>query len=275
MPELPETEVVTREFRHCCQGAMLERIEILHPEIVDRLSDLKPDRYEKTCLQQIERHGKYILMTLVKDQEPRYIGIRLGMSGQLLRRKPGMPRLLHTHVILSLVDRQFEIHFRDPRRFGTLCLLSSPAPIQKGADALGIHLNTFIERLILRKGRAKAVLMNQSLIGGIGNIYANEILFESRIHPDQKMERLVRERVQDLLLGMKKVLRQAIRKGGTTIRDFRSLDEQPGNFQRFLKVYGKTGERCSRPDCPGHIRVMRATPQGQSSFYCPRCQQKT
>lgn len=274
MPELPETEVVTRALRSSCRGTGIERIEILHTAIMGRLSDLKPAWYEKAIIQRVHRHGKHIILTLLKGQETGYLAIRLGMSGQLLRRNRGVLRLAHTHAVISFVDRPFEIHFRDPRRFGRILMQRSLVPIRKGMDPLALRAAAFREVMTQSKGQIKATLMNQNIIAGIGNIYANEILFEIGVHPEQKIARLTNDRIQDLFIGMKWVLRRAIQKGGTTIRDFRSLYGMPGQFQQFLKVYGKAGKPCARSGCTGIIQVRRPTRQAQPSFYCPRCQRK-
>ena len=274
MPELPETEVVTRALRSSCRGAGIERIEILHTAIVGKPSDLKPAWYEKAIIQGVHRHGKHILLTLVKGQETGYLAIRLGMSGQLLKRNRGVLQLAHTHAVISFVGLPFEIHFRDPRRFGRILMLSSLVPIRKGVDPLTLRAATFREVMIRGKGRIKATLMNQKIIAGIGNIYANEILFEVGVHPEQKITHLAIDRFQDLFIGMKRVLHRAIQKGGTTIRDFCTLNGTPGSFQHSLKVYGKAGRGCPRAGCSGTIRVLRPSKQAQPSFYCPRCQLK-
>ncbi|MGH7272962.1 MAG: Fpg/Nei family DNA glycosylase, partial [Nitrospiria bacterium] len=249
--------------------------EILHMGIVGKPSDLKPAWYEKGIIQRVQRHGKHIILTLLKGQETGYLAVRLGMSGQLLRRDRGVLRLAHTHAVISFVDRPFEIHFRDPRRFGRILMLNSLVPIRKGVDPLTLRAATFKEVMIRGKGRIKATLMNQNIIAGIGNIYANEILFEVGLHPQHRVERLNPGRLHDLLIGIKKILRHGIMKGGTTIRDFRSLSGMPGQFQQFLKVYGQAGKPCARSGCTGIIHVLRPSKQAQPSFYCPRCQRKT
>lgn len=274
MPELPETEVVSRQLRHTCLGACIERIEIFHPEILDRKSDLKPEWYEKSTLRDVQRHGKNMIVVLQNGQETGFLGIRLGMSGQLLKREEGAVPVPHTHAVIRFVDRPFELHFRDPRRFGRISMLSHPAPLQKGSDPLTLQMTAFKEKLVRSKGRIKAVLMNQEILAGIGNIYANEILFEAGLHPNEKVNRIKPDRLKELFLSVRRVLRRGIQNGGTTIRDFRSLDGIPGRFQYLLKVYGKDGESCPRPGCSGIIRAIRPSPQVQPSFYCPRCQRK-
>jgi formamidopyrimidine-DNA glycosylase len=274
MPELPETEVVARELKQSCLGARIEKVQILHPEILDKRSDTIQNWYNKAIIREVSRHGKLILLSMVNGQGARYLGIRLGMTGQLLKQKIAASRIAHTHAVMCFVDRPFELHFRDPRRFGKILLIRSALPVRQGMDPLTIPKTVFIKSLARGRGRIKSALMNQSIIAGIGNIYANEILFEAGIHPHQRMDRLEVSRLGELFNVMKKVLRRGIRKGGTTIRDFRSLHGQPGRFQDFLKVYGKAGKPCPQTGCCGVIRLLRPTPQAQPSFYCPHCQRK-
>ena len=148
------------------------------------------------------------------------------------------------------------------------------APIQ---NKVGQFLSSALIRNIVGQPKSSIdlrELMDQKKMSGLGNIYANEILFEVGVHPEQKIGHLTTGRFQDLFIGIKRVLRRAIQKGGTTIRDFRSLNGTPGSFQQFLKVYGRAGRGCLRAGCSGTIRVIRPSKQAQPSFYCPRCQRK-
>jgi len=235
MPELPEAEVVTRGLKKYCLGAKVERIEVLEPKILSKECDMSPSWYDKALIQEIRRHGKQILLKLAKDDQTAYMGFRLGMTGQLLRCDAGVSTGEHTHAIVSFMNRPFRIHYRDPRRFGKISLASSMQLFQKGIDPLELNAQGFIKALTPRKGRIKAALMNQTILAGIGNIYANEILFEARIHPHQRADRLSSGRLRELLICIKKMLRLGIQKGGATIRDFRSLDGIPGRFQDYLK----------------------------------------
>jgi formamidopyrimidine-DNA glycosylase len=274
MPELPETEVVARELAQSCRGACIEKVYILHSEILDKKSDTLRDWYDKAVIHEVKRHGKQILLTVASGQGTRYLGIRLGMTGQLLKQNISASRAAHTHAVICFADRPFELHFRDPRRFGKISLLSSPLSARRGMDPFTVSKATFIKTLARGRGRIKSALMNQGIMAGIGNIYANEILFEAGIHPHQRTDRLASNRLCRLFDVMKKVLRRGIQKGGTTIRDFRSLHGLPGRFQNFLKIYGKAGKPCPQAGCYGVIRLLRPTPQAQPSFYCPRCQRK-
>jgi formamidopyrimidine-DNA glycosylase len=277
MPELPEAEMIARALAGSCRGACIEKIEILHPQIFDERSDLKPEWYEKAIIQKIERNGKQIILTLLKGKESGYIRIRLGMTGQVLSCDLNAPRVAHTHAVIRFVDGPFELHFRDPRRFGRILMRSSLSSFQQGAEPLTLPLKAFAQLMAQSGARIKWTLMNQKIIAGIGNIYANEMLFEAGIHPHQKANRLSPIGCENLFKAMKKVLRLGIRKRGTTIRDFRSLDGtygRYGRFQKFLKVYGKEDQPCPRTGCLGTIRLIRTSQQAQPTFYCPHCQRK-
>lgn len=274
MPELPETEVIAKELRDCCLGASIGRIRIFNPSILSRSSDQQPGWYEKALVSEVQRHGKLILLILIRDHATSYIGIRLGMSGRLIRVTPGSAPANHTHAILYLADQPFEIHYRDPRRFGKIFLVTQVRGMIKGVDPLTLGATGFKDLMRRSKARVKAALMNQSLIAGIGNIYANEILFEAGIHPARKVHRLSEEKLQELWACAGRVLRRGIQFGGTTIRDFHSLYGVRGGFQNSLKVYGRGGAGCLHSGCRGRIRLWRPTPAAQPSFFCPVCQRK-
>lgn len=274
MPELPEVEVIARGLRDHCAGARLDRLEMFHPEIVGRLTDEKPEWYCKAVVEKVVRHGKTILLSLEREGERRWAVIRLGMSGQLLKRPRGGPRERHTHAVITFLDRPFELHFRDPRRFGRITLLAAPDAFWQGRDPLQTDAAAFAALLKGRRGRLKGILMNQALFSGIGNIYAGEALFAAGLHPHQPPHRLSRRHFTALRSAVQRVLRSAVRRGGTTIRDFRSLEGLPGRFQHSLKVYGRAGLSCLRPGCKAAVRLLRPAPKAQASFYCPRCQRR-
>lgn len=274
MPELPETEVVARQLRREFLGARIRRLQILYPAWQNGRCGPDPGWCRSSMVEEVSRHGKNILVQLVRKQETCTLEIHLGMSGRLLKRPPGAPRLAHTHVIITFEDRPDELHFQDPRRFGKVILRSGSDLFRKGKDLLGISYGTFAALLAPRRGRIKALLMNQNVLAGIGNIYANEILFRARIHPERSAGGISSRKLRVLFGAMQEILKKAVLRGGTTFRDFRSLDGTRGSFQECLEVYGRAGRRCLRAGCPGTIRLFRTTSKGQATFYCPRCQRR-
>ncbi len=270
MPELPEVETLASSVKRACEGAKLDSIEVFRKDILSPLSDENPAWYAKAKVGKVYRHGKTLLFSFQKDKQERVLGVRLGMSGQLLKRCLGEPKQVHTHAAIRFLDRDFEFHYVDARRFGKLFLLKKPDSLMKGIDALKISPKDFVALLAKRTGRIKALLMHQGIIAGVGNIYATEALFASRIHPYQQPNELSEKQLLSLYKAMRKFLLASIRRGGTTIRDFLSLDGNIGTNQKSLKVYGKKGLPC--PQCKTLIQALRPGPKAQAAYYCPKCQ---
>ncbi|MGH9437558.1 MAG: zinc finger domain-containing protein, partial [Terriglobia bacterium] len=178
----------------------------------------------------------------------------------------------HTHVRMLLDEGKDELRYRDPRRFGMLrcCTLAERDKMmrQLGPDALRITLKQFREALRGRRGAIKAWLLNQRSVAGIGNIYADESLFASHIHPETPAGELSLSASRSLHRAVKEVLRKAVALQGTSFRDYIDIDGNPGNFEPRLSVYGKTGQPCPRCGKP----IVRVIICGRSSHLCPGCQ---
>ncbi len=216
------------------------------------------------------RRAKYLLLGL----ESGTLLLHLGMSGNLRAVPAATPRLTHDHFDLVL-DSGVALRFTDPRRFGSLLYTSgeprlhpllahlAPEPFSRAFDADYLYRITRGRRVAI-----KQLLMNSRLVVGVGNIYASEALFRARLHPRRPARTLSRADAARLVRGVRAVLRQAIRSGGTTLRDYLGADGAPGYFRQRLYVYERAGEPCRR--CRS---VVRAITQGQrSSYYCPQCQ---
>jgi formamidopyrimidine-DNA glycosylase len=218
----------------------------------------------------IERRGKYLLLHLSGGQ---CLLAHLGMSGALLLQPRGVALRRHDHVRIQLSGGQ-QLTYNDPRRFGLLRVggehefaeLRNVGP-DPSSDAFALEQLVTLARG--RKRPVKNLLMDQRALGGIGNIYANEILFRAGIRPGRQARRLTRRELTVLLRATRTVLRSAIRLGGSSISDYRDSDGNPGYFQLRLRVYDRAGQPC--PHCATPIR--RLVHAGRSSFYCPRCQQ--
>ena len=200
----------------------------------------------------------------------------LKMTGQLFFCEAGAPRDKHTHLAITFRDPGRELRFRDVRKFGFAMALptaeagSAPELSRLGPEPLSLGFAEFRKAFAGRRGRIKARLLDQRIVAGIGNIYADEILYEARIHPETDVSRLGAASWRRLWPAVPKVLRRAIRHHGTTFRDFRGGDGEPGGFQNRLCVYGREGEAC--PRCGAAVRLVRVA--GRSSHYCPRCQRR-
>lgn len=275
MPELPEAEVIVRQLRARLLGAVVKDCWISRPDIVRRgLESL--DWYRGARLEAIARHGKAAVLRLSRERETRYLLVELGMTGLLFFRPPNPGYRKHTHLILCL-DRspEPELRYWNPRRFGRVYLLDGgelAAFLERrfGCDPLTVRREDFMRLVKARRGRLKALLLHQQKIAGIGNIYANEILYRAGVHPHAKGNRLSRAALERLYETMREVLEEAIAYGGSTIRDFLAPDGTTGRFQERHLVYAKAGRSCPA-GCGGTIRRLRGE---RSSFYCRRCQRR-
>ena len=274
MPELPEVEVVRRQLELYLVGATIQRIWIGRDDIVRQgLGSLS--WYPKSRIADVRRYGKSVALVCEKEGDRRYLVAELGMTGLLLFDRQSVPSEKHLHVIIQLSNsRRTALHYWNARRFGRLSLLSEQEwedyrQRRFGLDPLAVSENAFVSLIKGCRGRVKAVLLNQQRIAGIGNIYANEMLFRAGIHPDAQGDRLSNKRIQRLFVEMQKVLRESIEKGGSSIRDYLSPNGTRGQFQHDHQVYQKTGQLC--PRCATPIRRLVSE---RSSFVCPSCQKK-
>lgn len=229
----------------------------------------------------VRRHGKFIVLLLEKpvsaETAPNspvtrfHFIVHLGMTGQLTVFPPLRPSPPHTHVWIPL-DNDTELRFTDPRRFGRMLVLpeeqSASVLGPLGIDPLEVTAEEFQARLAAKRARIKAVLLDQRVLRGMGNIYTDESLWRARIHPARLASSLKREEAARLYRAMQQVLRAAIRLGGSSISDYVNAEGQPGEFQIRHRVYQREGKKCSR--CGALIR--RIIVAGRSSYFCPRCQ---
>lgn len=273
MPELPEAEVVARQIRARLLGAQMTDVWIGREDIV-REGYATASWYRDATLQSVDRYGKSVVLGFVNRQGRRYVVAELGMTGLLLFQSAPTKHPQHVHVRLSFEGgRESELRYWNPRRFGRLSLLDKDGldryRIRRfGLDPISVSQQDFVRLLQERRGRLKALLMHQQAIAGIGNIYANEILFRAGLHPDHQVSRLSVRKVETLYVIMREVLDEAIKHGGSSVRDFFAPDGSEGQYKRRHLVYGKEGQPCSNP-CGGVIQRLRGE---RSSFFCPRCQ---
>jgi formamidopyrimidine-DNA glycosylase len=277
MPELPEAEVVARQIRERLLGGRITEIWIGRADIVrEGLKTL--DWYRGAALTVVERRGKCVVLTLARGDEDRYLVAELGMTGLLLFKAPHPGFQKHTHAVVSFAGaREPELRYWNPRRFGRLYLLDRVGlerftARRFGCDPVTVEWEGFRDLMRARRGRLKALFMNQQVIAGIGNIYANEILFRARLHPHRPAGALREPAVRRLYTVMREVLAEAISDGGSSVRDFFAPDGTAGRYKRRHLVYGKEGQPCPA-GCGKTIRRMTESSQ-RSAFYCPACQRK-
>ena len=277
MPELPEVETVRRGLEARVLGRRIVSAAVSHPQVIVG----PPERFERDVrgvIRRLDRKGKAIAIELGSRgngaKTGRYLLLRLGMTGQVTVVPREYPVEDHTHVRLGLENGE-EIRYRDIRRFGRLrcCTALQLASIFAGLgpDAPEVGPEEFLAALKGRRTPIKSWLLNQNRIAGVGNIYADEALFEARIHPLSQAGSLSPGEAIELRRSVEKVLRRAIALQGTSLRDYIDIEGRPGRFQASLKVYQRAGEPCRR--CRSKIR--RLVIGGRSSHFCPRCQPRS
>jgi formamidopyrimidine-DNA glycosylase len=273
MPELPEAEVVARQIRSRLLGAPLGDVWVGRADIVREGFATLP-WYPGTSLQSVERFGKSVALGFVKEKVCRYVVAELGMTGLLLFQSTPTKHPQHVHVkMLFKNTHEPELRYWNPRRFGRLSLLDR-AGLDRylarrfGLDPLAASQQDFVSLLQSRRGRLKSLLMHQQVIAGIGNIYANEILFRAGLHPQAQVGRLSVGKMEKLYQIMCEVLHEAIACGGSSVRDFFAPDGTEGQYKRRHLVYGKAGQLCPNL-CGGIIRRFQ---RERSAYFCIRCQ---
>lgn len=273
MPELPEVETIVHCLRRRLIGLRVETVRLIFPPIVRNRKSLSLQRFKGQRVTGLRRRGKLVLLDFSGGLT---MIIHLKMTGQLLVCPKSLPPDKHVHLAVSFRAKDEELRFRDVRKFGfvlgvrTSGVNRTPEVHGLGPEPLTLDLGSFLVRLAGRRGRLKSLLLNQRVIAGIGNIYADEILFESGLDPRNEVSRLKRRRLESLWLAVPKVLNEAIAFKGTTVRDYRDGEGLQGQFQNRLKVYGREGEPC--PRCGTIIRRIRVS--GRSTHFCPRCQRR-
>lgn len=304
MPELPEVETIARGLDKRIAGDTIESVWLgSKPEPLKSSPAEIAAALEHARIARVRRVGKHIVFDLERSEThvskttrrgapvdtksqasgaPSLVSsetrdhaqwiVHLGMTGQLLIASPDTESAKHTHAVLKLASGR-ELRFVDPRRFGRLAVMRFESGDGTGFAAPGDEpLDAKIDRFIAlfrdRKTPIKNALLNQKLLSGVGNIYADEALFRAKVRPRRRASSLTRAELQKLHAGLIAVLRQAIRAGGSSISDYVDADGREGFFQLKHRVYGREGQPCLVCKTP----IKRVIIAGRSSHYCPHCQ---
>ncbi len=273
MPELPEVETVKCSLERKIIGVTILKTEILLEQIIKmpEISEFKA-KISGRIIQNITRHGKYLKIHLSGAY---VMVIHLRMTGQLLYMAADEPVARHTHIIFYL-NNGAQLRYVDIRQFGTLYLLPSAETNKlKGLSRLGLEpvnkefsREYLKEKLQSRTKKIKQVLLEQEIIAGLGNIYADEILFAAKINPHRPANSLATEEVSLLHAKIVEVIQEAIEHRGTSVQNYIDGNSEKGNYQNFLKVYQREAQNCVRCDA----KIKKEKLAGRGTHFCPECQ---
>ena len=288
MPELPEVEVVKRTLEKKILNLIIEKVNINDGNLrykvnKEEISKLKGKRFKK-----IKRRSKFLIFEFNKNF---VMLVHLGMTGKFFfvdkKEKKfktsfyyNLNKLTdqkHNRVVFCFKNKE-KLIYNDVRKFGFIKLYDSdklkrishlkylgPEPLEEKWNS-----KYFKKYILNRKRSVKNILMDQKFISGLGNIYVNEILFQSKVRPERKVSKLNDDEINKIVNYSKKILRRSIKLGGSTIKDFSSDNGKKGIFQQHFKVYGRKGEKCSNTDCNNSI--IRTVISNRASFFCKSCQ---
>jgi len=285
MPELPEVETIVQGLRKSVIGKKIRAVKCDGCRVFNQRNFSKDLIGKK--IKSVKRRGKFIILELSDNQ---HLLIHLGMTGGLFHYKKNEPKDKHDHLTLTFTDSKTELRYNDQRKFGRVrkqltensklktdnrerkTVNCEPFSVlaQLGPEPLEISSDDFVKLVGKRKARVKSLLMNQKIIAGIGNIYSDEALFQARIHPLAPANRISKQKLKRLHEAIQKILKKAIRAGGSSVDNYTNLEGEKGFFQLEHKVYGREGEKCKK--CGTKIRRIRITQR--STHFCPNCQKR-
>ena len=290
MPELPEVETIARGLAKRVTGDVVESVWLgSKPQTFKSRPAQIAAALEGKRIGEVRRMGKHIVFELEGRSKRSGVGsqpkskaagggarstqakaqwiVHLGMTGRMVVCPPDAKIEKHTHAILKLGSGN-ELRFVDPRRFGRLSVVTESSFDPGGIEPMAVHAENFVSMFRGRNTPIKSALLNQKLLRGVGNIYADESLFRSGIRPRRRAATLTREQLNKLMAAVKEVLAEAIALGGSSVSDYVDADGEEGFFQLQHRVYGREGEPCLVCKSP----VKRVVIAGRSSHYCPKCQ---
>ena len=286
MPELPEVEIVRKSLDENIKGKTIKKVLIKNRNLRFEIAKHFEKQLLKKKILKVDRFSKYLII-LFEDKSSCII--HLGMSGtiHLIKKKesniftntsfyhsPHLPKK-HNHIFIEIKD--IKIIYNDPRRFGYFIFKKNlkelnnyfnkfgPEPFSKNFNSVYVSRN-----LSKKEKNIKNFLLDQNFVSGIGNIYANEILFQCKINPVRSGKTLNQNDFKNLIFFSRKILNKAIIKGGSTIRDFKNISGKQGSFQKTFKVYMREGKNCINKNCNGTIKKINIS--NRSSFFCNICQ---
>lgn len=274
MPELPEVETVRRGLTQLVEGAKVNTIDVLYPKMINVSEKEFKDVLQKHQIIRIDRRGKYLLFRFDNDMN---LVSHLRMEGKYDVEPDGTEPTKHTHIIFHLDDNR-ELRYKDSRKFGrmylvkngdekTLSGLGTIGPEPTDATLTFDYMKSIMNKA---RGKIKPFLLNQSNIAGLGNIYCDEVLWLTSIHPETQTNLITDEEIEALRKNIIAEIKMAINGHGTTVHSYSNAFGEAGQFQNHLHVYGRKGEPCER--CDTLLEKIKVAQRGTT--YCPNCQRK-
>ena len=286
MPELPEVEIVRQSLLKNIKGKKINKVLVRNRNLRLKLETAFEKKLNNKFISNIKRFSKYLIIEL---ENKSFCIVHLGMSGtiHIIKNKkdklptntsfynaPNLPKN-HNHVEFFFKDMR--LIYNDPRRFGYFQIFNNFNSVKKKFKKFGpepfnkkFNLKYLINYFKKKDKNIKNFLLDQNFVSGIGNIYASEILYLSKINPSLSAKHLKKNQCKNIVINSRKILLNAIRKGGSTIRDFKNTKGDQGNFQKEFKVYGRDKQNCKRSSCSGTINKI--TQSNRSTFLCEICQ---
>lgn len=273
MPELPEVETIKNMLRQLVSSKKIAQVDVYWPKIIKEPDDVEAFKLRLVgqTIHDVYRKGKFLLFELDQDM----LISHLRMEGKYSLTDKAVPMDKHTHVVFSFTDGT-ELRYNDVRKFGTMHvfakgqeLLERPL-VQLGPDPLESEFNfvDFYSKLQRTERAIKAVLLDQTIVAGLGNIYVDETLFKAGVHPLRPAKQLTEKEVKDIMIQAIETLQQAVKQGGTTIRSYINLEGEIGAFQEALHVYGQENQPCKKCGTP----IEKFKVGGRGTHICSACQ---
>ncbi len=288
MPELPEVEVVKRSLNNKVQNLIIKKVKINDSKLRYRINKNEVRKIIGLRISKIERRSKFLLFFFNKNIT---MLVHLGMTGKFFfinQKKEKIKTSFYYNIdykkdkkhdrVEFFLNKNLKLIYNDVRKFGFIKFLNStklnsnlhlnnlgPEPLENE-----FNYNYFKEYIKGKSRTIKDILMDQRFVSGVGNIYANEILFSSKIKPFRKVNELESLELKKIIKFTKKILNNSIKLGGSSIKDFSSSDGKKGSFQQHFNVYGKKGEVCSNTNCKN--KIIRSVISNRAAFFCPDCQ---
>tara|TARA_B100000963_G_C22454438_1_gene592674 strand:- start:30 stop:893 length:864 start_codon:yes stop_codon:yes gene_type:complete len=286
MPELPEVEIVRQSLFKNINGKKINKVLVRNRNLRFKLETSFEKKLKNKIISNIKRFSKYLIIEL---ENKSFCLVHLGMSGtiHIIKNKKNnlltntsfysSPNLPKNHNHVEIFFKNIKLIYNDPRRFGYFQFLKDTNSLEKkfsnfGPEPFDKRFNSkYLINYFKKKDKSiKNFLLDQKFVSGIGNIYASEILYLSKINPLISAKNLKKNQCKNIVLNSRKILQNAIRKGGSTIRDFKNTKGDQGNFQKEFKVYGRDKQNCKRFSCSGTINKI--TQSNRSTFLCEICQ---